>query len=74
MRVRFFRIRKPNQEVALRLRLNALKRDHVGVAEAIEHVGELGVFRCPRGVDNLPKRRGLRRRRLSVEVAQIVML
>src|SRR5438309_1607230 len=52
-------ISDPGLEVAVRLVLDPRERYRVGIAEAVEDVGELGVLGCAVGVDDIPKGRGL---------------
>ena len=47
------------------------ERQGFGRADGVDGVSELGILRCAVGVDYLPKRLGLRRRRLRIEVAEI---
>ena len=54
-------------ELAGRLVGDAGQRRGVGIPHAVEHVGELGVLGCAVGVDDVPERRRLRRRRFRVE-------
>ena len=51
-------VRDPLLEVPGRLvALICVKRDGVGVAQLVEHVGELGVLGRAAGVDDVPERR-----------------
>jgi len=47
------------------------QRRGIGVAEAVEHVGELGIFRRAVGGHNVPECDGLWRRRLGIKCADV---
>ena len=46
---------------------NPIERDSGRVSQPIEDIGQLGVFGRAVGVDDVPERWGLRRRRFRVE-------
>jgi hypothetical protein len=61
----------PDPEVAGREQLHLLYGGGVRIAEAIEHVGELSIFRRAMGIDDIPEGGSLRRRRFGVEGGQV---